>query len=216
MVSSSILPACRAIPTQRLCDAFCCAYAPVALPRLRALHDRFLSAHDERAAPPYVTDLRFDPPCSSSTVNKSRRGDGYNPISELSLVSPTALFRGPETRTSGTASCGRAMFIRPMGTLNLLTDALAKIPRRSPVGHHPRRQRVLRSQLWSSGWRSIRGWLCHRHSAVRDDQTQVGTPAFLDLPAAGVRSQPNFATSPLGEPHAYRFVGIQTATDRGT
>ena len=28
MLSLSILPACRAIPTQRLCDAFCCASPP--------------------------------------------------------------------------------------------------------------------------------------------------------------------------------------------
>ena len=87
--------------------------APVALPRLRALHDQFLQRMT--ITPHRPTRLIFDVDSTvlSSTVNKSRRGAVTTQSSEgAPLITRCSVSRA-RARTSGTASCGRAMFILP-------------------------------------------------------------------------------------------------------
>src|SRR5438128_7518513 len=89
--------------------------APTALPKLRALHDRFLRRMAVQPRP--WTRLIFDIDSTVLVVygHQEQARIGYNPSSGgAPRITPCSASRD-RRRTSGTASCGPATRIRPAG-----------------------------------------------------------------------------------------------------
>ena len=161
MVSFSILPACRAIPDATTLRRFLLRIAPTALPQLRAVARSVSSPRMTDHSHDHPTRLIFDVDSTVSVVygQQEQARIGYNPIKRgRPSYHPLLCFEGQSKDFwHGELRPGDAH--TASGTRNLLTACFAKIPSRSPVGHRPRRQRVLRSHAGrvAGGARSAAG-----------------------------------------------------------
>jgi hypothetical protein len=151
--------------------------APVALPRLRALHDQFLQRMT--IMPHRPTRLIFDVDSTVLVVygqqEQARRG--YNPIKRgRPSYHPLLCFEG-QSKDFWHGELRPGDVHTASGTLNLLTACLAKIPSgvRSVL---VRADKEFYDHALIAWLEELAGGLRHRRPPDRPDQTQVGAPAL--------------------------------------
>src|SRR5207253_7692402 len=156
---------------------FFAARCPRRTPTAASVARPVSSAHDDHAAPPYTTYFRrrLHRACR---LRSTRAGAARLQPNQARapLLSPAALFRGPEQGLlARRVAAGRCSYCQR--NVEPAYRVLGEDSQRSPVGHCPRRQRILRSRADRVAGGAA-GGLRHRRPPDRPDQTQVGAPAL--------------------------------------
>src|SRR5271166_5378386 len=87
--------------------------APKALPKLRALHDRFLHQFTIRLGRRRESSSTWTPPCSWFMENRSKHASATTPSSEGGPPTIRCFASRARAATSGTGNCGPATSIPP-------------------------------------------------------------------------------------------------------
>ena len=180
--------------------------APTALPKLRALDDRFLERIILIPGPPSRVIFDVDSTVLVVYGKQEQARIGYNAVKRgRPSCHPLLCFEG-QSRDFWHGELRPGDAHTASGVLGLLEACFAKVPVGVEIDYSPRRQRVLRSPPGRMA-RCSKGRLRHRCAPDRTHQAQARSPALHDCePGRRGRRVP---LPPARWRRSYRFVVIR-------